>query len=70
MSLLVWSPVQNPGLKLYLKPAPDTVDLDPEMISDVRNKGHWGTGDVEIVLRSPVEFDAVKGLIERSYREN
>lgn len=52
------------------------VPLDPSTISEtnlvknVANKGHWGTGDVEISLKSLEELEEVKPLLERAYLEN
>jgi predicted transport protein len=36
----------------------------------VTNVGHWGTGDLEVVLRKPADFEKAKALIERAYQEN
>jgi predicted transport protein len=34
---------------------------------DVRKIGHFGTGDLEVTIRSQVDFDRAKPLIEQSY---
>ncbi len=36
---------------------------------DVRNVGHWGTGDVEVALKSPDELDALTALITQAYQQ-
>jgi len=39
-------------------------------IRDVKNIGHWGTGNIEIKLQSIEEFDSIFHLIKKSYQEN
>lgn len=70
VSLQVWAPQRDPQLRLYLKLNPQQVDLTPGFISDVTNKGHWGTGDVEIIVRTKDELDKSKLMIEKAYQEN
>lgn len=56
------------GLKLHLD-IPATEIHDPrEMVRDVSNIGHWGTGNTEVRLNSMDELDYVLGLIEQSYQ--
>ena len=54
-------------LLVYVKVDPDTVDLEEGVTRDVRNIGHFGTGDLEITIGSTAEFEKVKPLLERSY---
>jgi predicted transport protein len=61
---------QDPHVFLTLKLDPATVDLEKGFARDVSNIGHWGTGDLEIVLRSPADLSKAKALIERAYQEN
>ena len=49
---------------------PRTVVLEKGFTRDVREVGHWGTGDLEVVLRIPADFIKAKALIERAYQEN
>jgi predicted transport protein len=53
-----------------LKLNPKTVALEEGFSRDVSEIGHWGTGDLELCLRSSVELDRAKPLLERSYVEN
>lgn len=57
-------------LVLTLKLDPGTVALEEGFSRDVSQIGHWGTGDVEVYLRTPADLDRAKPLIERSYNEN
>jgi len=63
---------QDPRIILTLKLDPATVEPEPGMgfLRDVTNIGHWGTGDLEVVLRKPADFEKAKTLIERAYQEN
>ena len=56
--------------KLWLHLNPDTVPLEPNFSRDVRSIGHWGTGDLEIILRSQADLDKASTLIERAYQES
>lgn len=57
-------------LLLHLKLNPDTVDLIPGFVEDVRNKGHWGTGDLRVIIKSTEDFEKAQHLINRAYNEN
>lgn len=63
----VW--VQARQLKLWLDIAPESLQDPFHLARDVRQVGHWGTGDVEVNLKSPEELDAVMALIEQSYQQ-
>jgi predicted transport protein len=39
----------------------------PPNAQDVSQKGHWGTGDLEISLSSQTDLDAAKPLILMAY---
>ncbi|MDI8799874.1 BcsE family c-di-GMP-binding protein, partial [Salmonella enterica subsp. enterica serovar Montevideo] len=36
---------------------------------DVTNIGHWGTGDVELIVRNEHDLDKAKLLIEKAWQE-
>ena len=57
-------------LLVMLKLDPDTVALEPGFSRDCRNIGTWGTGDLELTLRSRADMDRALPLLERSYNEN
>lgn len=60
----------DPHVFLTLKLDPATVQLEEGFSRDVSKIGHWGTGDLELTLRSPGDFERAKPLIERAYSEN
>lgn len=60
----------NPSKVLVmLKLNPDTVALEDGFSRDVRQIGHWGTGDLELCLRSAADLERAKPLLERAYQE-
>ena len=56
-------------LKLFLTLDPSTVELIKDFTRDVSNVGHHGTGDVEVIIKTPEDFEKAKPLIERAYNE-
>lgn len=52
---------------LYLKVDPDTVTLEDGFTRDVRAIGHYGTGDLEVVLSTPEDLKKAEPLILRAY---
>lgn len=59
--------VQKSTLVLYLKLNPDEVKPEPPFTRDMRGRGHWGTGDLEVNLESMRDFERAKGLLQRAY---
>lgn len=55
------------NLLVYVKVDPDTVDLEEGFTRDVRKIGHFGTGDLEITIKTASDFERAKPLLERSY---
>lgn len=58
-------------IRLYLKVAPEAVardhGLEEGFTRDVRNVGHFGTGDLEVTLKNHDDFERAKDLIIQSY---
>lgn len=54
-------------LVVYVKVDPDTVELKEGFTRDVRNIGHWGTGDLEITLRNRDDLEKAMPLLAKSY---
>lgn len=61
--------VQARQLKLWLDIVPESLQDPFHLARDVRQVGHWGTGDVEVTLKSAGELDAVIVLVEQSYQQ-
>lgn len=64
--------VRQKSILLYLRLNPEHYQEEQKegLVRDVRNIGHWGTGDLEISLKSADEFERIKYLIDQCYREN
>lgn len=60
----------DPRIWLILKLDPDTVASEKGFSRDVRQIGHWGTGDLELNIRNAADLEKAKSLIERCYQEN
>jgi predicted transport protein len=58
---------QSGQLLVFLKVNPDDVDLEEGFTRDVRDIGHFGTGDLEVRLADLSDLDRARPLIERSY---
>jgi predicted transport protein len=52
---------------LFVKVDPDTVVLEPGFTRDVRQVGHWGTGDLEITIGTHADLEKAKPLLLTSY---
>lgn len=58
---------QKNRLLLYLHLDPAKIGALPSNSQDVSQKGHWGTGDLELSLSSQADLDAAKPLIILAY---
>lgn len=58
---------QKRVVRAYLNIDPDTIELNPEMMRDVRQIGHFGTGDLEITIKSKKDIEKISALIQTSY---
>lgn len=66
---IVCMEVRRQKIYLFLKLDPKKV-AGPQGISrDVSAIGHFGTGDLEITLKTPADFQAAKSFIEKAYGE-
>lgn len=54
-------------ITVYVKVNPKDITLEPGFTRDVRNIGHYGTGDLEIIIKSSADLKKAEELISRSY---
>ena len=59
-------PIAN-EVTVYVKVNVDKVVLEEGFIRDVRDIGHYGTGNVEIRIRNEAEFERAKPLMSMAY---
>lgn len=55
---------------LYLKLNPSEEVLIEDFVRDVKNIGHWGTGDLEIIIQSKEDYEKAKIYLDRAYEKN
>ncbi|OJE17681.1 DUF91 domain-containing protein [Bacillus thuringiensis] len=58
---------QSNKILLYLKVDPKHVELQSGFTRDVSNIGHYGTGDLEIIITSDEDIEKAKHFINMSY---
>lgn len=61
--------VQKRQILLHLKLDPETVEFEEGFSRDMRSIGHYGTGDVEVIIKDANDLFKAKPLIERAYAE-
>lgn len=54
-------------LLVYVKVDPETVQLEQGFLRDVKQIGHFGTGDLEITITSDLDFENAKPFLIMSY---
>jgi predicted transport protein len=59
----------NDKIQIYLNLDPLEIELQNNM-RDVTNIGHFGTGNLEIIITSIDEYNKSKALIELAYNQN
>ena len=55
-------------ISLYLKLNPDDVKPMPKQGRDVKEIGHFGTGDFELTIKSIQDFEETKGIIDEALK--
>lgn len=61
---------QNKAIIVYVKVDNDNINLEEGFTRDTRNLGHYGTGDLEITIRSDEDLEKAKPFIVKSYEYN
>jgi predicted transport protein len=67
---IICAEIYNKYLIVQMHLNPETVELAPGFIEDYSKKGHWGTGDLRVTIKTPEDFERIKSLIDRAYNEN
>lgn len=69
-SNFVCAEVFNDHLILHLKLEPKTFPFEKGFSRDVSEKGHYGTGNVELRLQSGADFEKSKSFLRQAYDAN
>jgi len=56
-------------LFIFLAIDPKSVDIQKDFTRDMTDIGHYGTGDLQVIIKSMDDFERAKPLIERAYNE-
>lgn len=62
--------VYQKQILLHMRLNPDDIELEDGFTRDMRNVGHYGTGDLQIIIKSPEDIEKAKPLIDRAYNSN
>ena len=62
--------VYQKQILLHLRINPDTIELEDGFTRDVRNIGHYGTGDLRVIIKSINDFEKAKKFIKKAYEIN
>lgn len=63
----------HPGkgsLTVFVKVNPETIDIQKGFTCDVREIGHYGTGELEMTLRSRHDFEKAKNYLIKGYKSS
>lgn len=66
---IVVQPGKDPRLQMYLK-LPGELGEESSFSRDVTNIGHWGTGTLEVNVRTPEDWDKARHLVDKAYQES
>jgi predicted transport protein len=67
---IVCAEVRVKSILLYLRLNPNNVTLELGFTRDVRDIGHWGTGELEITIKNTADFEKARPLLELAYNSN
>ena len=62
--------VSSNEILIFIKVNPDSIELEDEFTRDVRKIGHFGTGDLEIRLKSAEDLEKAQPLLIKSYESS
>jgi len=61
---------QQKAIKCWVRVSPKSVELNESFMRDVSDTGHWGQGDLEIIIRTDQDFEKAKFYFELAYEQN
>lgn len=62
--------VYQKQILLHLRLNPDDFELEEGFTRDMRNIGHYGTGDLQVSIKSAEDFEKAKPFMEQAYLAN
>lgn len=67
---IICAEVYQKQILLHLRLNPDEIELESGFTRDMRSVGHFGTGDLQISIKSVEDFEKAKILIDKAYNLN
>ena len=67
---IICAEVYQKQILLHLRLNPADIALEEGFTRDMRGVGHYGTGDLQVIIKSIEDFGKAKPLIEKAYFEN
>jgi predicted transport protein len=58
---------QSMRITIWVKVNPSSIQLEKGFTRDVRAIGHYGTGDLEIIIQNDNDLERAKPLLLKSY---
>ena len=68
VSVLVM-PGKAPRLAMYLK-LPGSLGEENSFSRDMSSIGHWGTGDLEVNVRTVEDWERARSLVDQAYQQS
>lgn len=60
---------KSDSIRIFLTLDPDSISLEAGFTRSVRGVGHFGTGNLEVIIRTREEFAKAQPLMQRAYDE-
>nr|WP_154892991.1 DUF5655 domain-containing protein [Paenibacillus xylanexedens] len=70
MKNIICVEVYQKQILLHMRLNPGDIELEDGFTRDMRNVGHFGTGDLQIIIKSPEDFKRAEPLIDEAYNLN
>jgi predicted transport protein len=67
---IVCAEIYQTKILLHLRLNPELFELEMGFSRDMRNVGHFGTGDLQLIIKSSEDFEKAKEYINKSYEKN
>ena len=59
--------IYNKQIILFLRLDPDEIQLEKGFTRDMRNIGHYGTGNLQVLIKNAEDFEKAKPLLQKAY---
>ncbi|MFD2115126.1 DUF5655 domain-containing protein [Paenibacillus yanchengensis] len=70
MKNIVCVEVYQKQILLHMRLDPTTIELEEGFTRDMRNVGHFGTGDLQVIIKTKEDFEKARYLIDKAYAVN